>query len=102
MDQRIFVVDHVLGHATRRTAFEAEHIMRSAHPVLAGQTVATLPTRNNLLSDDAVSGSDFPTICRYVVELDNLSDKLMARNNLRFGVGRAVGVTPELCRAVIT
>src|SRR5829696_8596056 len=101
VNESVLVIDHVLGHATRRTALEAEDVMGSAHPILPVQAVATLPTRHNLLSYDAVANRDVPAVSRHVIELNNFSDELMAGNDFGLGPRWTVRVPPELRCTVI-
>ncbi len=101
VDESVFVVDHVLGHAARRAALEAEHVVWGAHPVLAVQAVATLPTGHDLLGDNAVANRDSPARCRDVIQLNNCSDEFVAGNHLGLGPGWTVCVSPELRRTVV-
>ena len=102
VDQSVFVVDHVLGHAARRAALEAEHVVWGAHPILAVQAVATFPTGHDLLCDNAVADRDSPPRCRGIIKLNNGSDELVARNDLGLGPGWTAFIAPELRGAVVT
>src|SRR5512133_1146157 len=100
--QSVFVVDHVLRHAARRTTLEAEYVMRGAHPIFAVHAVATLPTRHNLFGDDPIANGNSPAVSRHIIKLNDFSDELVARNDFGFGPGCTVGVPPELRRTVVT
>jgi hypothetical protein len=76
--------------------------MRGAHPILPIQAVATLPTRHDLLSNHAITHRNSPTISRGVIKLNNFSDELVSRNDLRLSPGWTVFISPELRRTVIT
>ena len=75
--------------------------MWGAHPVLAVHAVATFPAGHDLLGDNAVADRDSPARCRDVIQLNNFSDELVARNDLGLGPGWTVFVAPELRRTVV-
>ena len=99
--QGVLGIEHVLRHPARRTPLEAEHVVRRAHPILAIQAVAALPTRHDLLGDHPVADRDVPAGAGLVIDLNNCPDKLVARDHLGLGPGRPVRVPPELGRSVV-
>jgi hypothetical protein len=99
--QRLDRVDHVLRHPAGVAPLEPEHVVGSAHPVLATQAVAALPAGHDLLGDHAVTHRDAPPVTGLLVEADDLADELVPGNDLGLRPGGAVLVAPELRRAVI-
>src|SRR5215211_6029895 len=75
--------------------------MRGAHPIFAVQAVAALPARHDLLRDNAIANRDSPATGRYIIQLNNSPDELVAGNDLGFGPGWTLLIAPELRRTVV-
>src|SRR5829696_2675594 len=99
--QRVLGINHVPRHSLRGAPLKAEHVMRTAHVILAVQAVPALPAGHDLLRDDMIADRDPPTLGCLAVELNNGSGEYRAGDDLSLRPRRPVLILPELRRPVI-
>ena len=77
-------------------ALEAVDRVWLAHPVGAVAAEAAVTARDDLLGDDTVADGDAPPLGGFVVELDDLADELVPRDDAGLDVAGPRAVAPEL------